>query len=81
MNIIVKDPSHYVSDIKIGGLFLYENKVYIKTNNGFYDSDMKYYFNCVELATGICEPFYKFTRITPLTVVKELVVEKTKEEE
>lgn len=81
MNIIIKNPSHYVSGIKTGGLFLFEDKVYIKTDNSFYDFNQNYHFDCVELSTGICKPFYIFTRITPLTIVKDLVVEKTKEGE
>ena len=80
MNVILKNPSHYILDIKIGDLFLFEDKIYMKTNNSFYDFNDQYHFECVELSTGVCKPLYIFTPVIPLTVVKNLIVERATEE-
>ena len=80
MNVILKNPSYYILDIKIGDLFLFEDKIYMKTNNSFYDFNDQYHFECVELSTVVCKPLYIFTPVIPLTVVKNLIVERATEE-
>ena len=80
MNVILKNPSYYILDIKIGDLFLFEDKIYMKTNNSFYDFNDQYHFECVELSTGVCKPLYIFIPVIPLTVVKNLIVERATEE-